>query len=63
MNLSKTYNSLISFINQIEISYDCQYLFVSGGFDDCIVKYRLSLEEENRDLDGICYPFHFKDVH
>lgn len=45
MNLSKTYSSHTSFINQMELSYDSQYLFVSGGNDDCIAKYKLSLEQ------------------
>lgn len=46
MNLSKTYSSHTSFINQMEISSNLQYLFVSGGIDDCIVKYRLDLTQE-----------------
>lgn len=28
----------------MEISEDHKYLFVSGGIDDCIVKYRIEME-------------------
>lgn len=63
MNLSKTYSSHTSFINQMELSSDFQYLFVSGASDDCIAKYKLSLDQESQDLDSLCYPFHFKDIH
>lgn len=63
MNLSKTYCSHTSFINHMEVSADYQYLFVSGSTDECVVKYKLTLETDHQDLDSICYPFHFKDIH
>ena len=63
MPLAKTYISHTSFINQIELSHDEQYLFVSGAFDDCVVKYRIQSESEEHDLDSLCYPLRAEDPH
>lgn len=47
MSLSKTYNSNIGPISQIELSSDRRYLFVSGTTDNCIVKYRIKAERSD----------------
>jgi WD40 repeat protein len=46
MNMAKTYNSHTSAINSIELSYDKQYIFVSGTTDGCIAKYKICTETE-----------------
>ena len=63
MSLAKTYVSHTSFINQMELSHDQQYLFASGAIDDCVVKYRVSVEGDWSDLDSTCYPVLSEDPH
>ena len=55
MGIGKTYMSQISFINQMELSWDGKYLFVAGSVDQCIVKYVIVQQRITSDLDYTAY--------
>lgn len=63
MNLARSYVSHTSFISQMELSGNREYLFVNGAIDDCVVKYRLMAEEDGYDIDSFCYPIEVEDPH
>lgn len=59
--MSKVYASHTSFINQIEISADKKYLFVSGNNDESIVKYYIN-DRDRLDFDNTNYEANIPDV-
>ena len=63
MNLSKMYACQTSFINKMQLSHERDYLFVSGVVDECIVKYKITYEHNNYDLDNTEYQIEITDPH
>ena len=44
MFLAKTYAGHTSFINQIELGNDQNYLFTTGIEDECLIKWKIGFE-------------------
>ncbi|CAD8183513.1 unnamed protein product [Paramecium pentaurelia] len=53
--LAKSYSAHVSFVNQIETHQNAQYLYTTGILDECIMKWKLTEEQQNWDLDYLIY--------
>jgi hypothetical protein len=62
MCLAKTYTAHVSFVNQVEVHHNAEFLFTSGILDEVVFKWRLCEEREAWDLDNLAYQKNQSDL-